>query len=81
MDRMNHLTAPQSPTPLENLGATCSIPTAAQLLGIGRATAYKAAADGSIPSIRIGRCVRVPSAALKRLLENGAAVANESEPK
>ena len=64
---MNPQTPPQTPTPLEELGATCSIPTAARLLGIGRASAYKAAAEGVIPSIRIGRTVRVPSAALRRL--------------
>jgi excisionase family DNA binding protein len=40
--------------------------TAARL-GISRPTAYEAVKTGSIPSIRIGRRVLVPIAALERL--------------
>ncbi|MCX7626429.1 MAG: helix-turn-helix domain-containing protein [Candidatus Sumerlaeaceae bacterium] len=36
----------------------------AHLLGISRAKAYALVASGELPSIRIGRSVRVPRAAL-----------------
>jgi len=35
-----------------------------QLLGIGRTKAYQMMARGELPVLRIGRCVRVPRAAL-----------------
>lgn len=43
-------------------------PDAAKALGIGRATAYEAAARNEIPVIRIGRRLVVPTAALRRML-------------
>jgi excisionase family DNA binding protein len=48
---------------------TCSVPEAGEMLGLGRCSAYQAAANGEIPTIRFGRLVRVPLAALKRMLE------------
>ncbi len=48
---------------------TMSIPEAANYLGIGRNSAYEAARAGQIPTIRIGRLLRVPTAALERMLE------------
>jgi excisionase family DNA binding protein len=47
---------------------TISVPEAARLLGVGRNAAYEAVARGQIPVIRIGRMLRVPKAALKRML-------------
>lgn len=47
---------------------TCSIGEAGALLGIGRASAYEAARTGQIPTIRLGRRLVVPRAALERLL-------------
>jgi excisionase family DNA binding protein len=41
---------------------------AALLLDIDRKVAYAAVRDGKIPSIRIGRLIRVPTAALRKLL-------------
>jgi excisionase family DNA binding protein len=41
---------------------------AARLLGISRNLAYEAARRGEIPTIRIGRRILVPIAALERLL-------------
>lgn len=79
MEKTTH--PPTPPDDLDELGFTCSVPMAARLLGIGRATAYKAAGDGSIPSIRIGRRVRVPRAALKHLLEHGNEFVDRSEAK
>jgi excisionase family DNA binding protein len=49
---------------------TYHIEEAAKLLGIGRNHAYEAAKRGDIPSIKIGRRVLVPRAALDRLLLN-----------
>lgn len=43
-------------------------PETAAILGIGKDSAYKAAASGEIPTIRIGHRIKVPTAALRRLL-------------
>ncbi len=42
----------------------------ARLLGIGRTKTFQLIASGELPSIRLGRCVRVPTAALFRRLSN-----------
>jgi excisionase family DNA binding protein len=47
---------------------TLTVDDAAVLLGLSRNGAYAAVREGSIPSIRIGRCIRIPSAALRSLL-------------
>jgi excisionase family DNA binding protein len=49
---------------LRSLPATVDLwPTAAQLLGVSRATAYRMAQDGSWPTklLRLGRLYRVPT--------------------
>lgn len=51
---------------------TYKIEEAAQLLGIGRNHCYEAARRGDIPSIRIGRRLLIPRAALDRMLESPA---------
>lgn len=43
-------------------------PEAGQLLGISKDAAYKAAAAGQLPVIRVGRRLLVPTAALLRML-------------
>jgi excisionase family DNA binding protein len=48
---------------------TVSVPQAGRLLGVGRSSAYLAAAAGEIPTIRIGGLLRVPLRALERRLE------------
>jgi len=48
--------------------ATISLEQAGELLGVSRRTAYRAAARGQIPSIRIGRRWFVPTARLLDLL-------------
>lgn len=45
----------------------------AKLLRVSRNAAYEAVARKEIPSVRIGRRILVPRAALERLLEGGAA--------
>jgi excisionase family DNA binding protein len=47
---------------------TVSVREAARILGIGRDTAYEAARTGQLPTIRFGKVIRVPIAALDKLL-------------
>jgi excisionase family DNA binding protein len=47
---------------------TVTVEEAAKKLGISRAFAYEAVNSGDIPTIRIGRRILVPKAALHRLL-------------
>ena len=51
---------------------TVSVERAGAIFGISRASAYGAVHDGSIPSIRLGRRLVVPSAAILRMLATGA---------
>lgn len=51
-----------------------TVPEAAKLLRIGRNLAYELVAQGEIPSIRFGRLIRVPRAALEeRIRAQGVA--------
>ncbi len=50
--------------------ATVSVPEAGRLLGVGRTTAWKMVKAGLLPAVRVGwHKVRVPKAALQRMLE------------
>jgi hypothetical protein len=52
---------------------TISVPEAGQrYFGLSRNAAYEAAARGDIPTIRIGRLLRVPVRALERMLERAS---------
>lgn len=48
---------------------TCTVPEAASLLGISPGLAYELARRGELPTIRFGRRIVVPRAALERLVE------------
>lgn len=48
--------------------ATLTIEQAGRLLGLSRSAAYRAAARGDIPVIRIGRRLLVPTAKLLAML-------------
>ena len=48
---------------------TLTVAEAARLLGIGRNTAYEAIRRRQIPSVRVGKRILVPLAALERMLE------------
>jgi excisionase family DNA binding protein len=48
---------------------TLSVREAGRVLGLGRDAAYRAANNGEIPVLRIGRRLLVPRAALDRLLD------------
>lgn len=50
-----------------------TVERAATLLGISRALAYELLRQGSIPSVRLGRRIVVPRAALLAMLDVGAA--------
>ena len=54
----------------------------ARLLRIGRGTVYEQIRCGNIPSIRIGRRILIPRAALERLLGNATTqnVAHGDQP-
>lgn len=47
---------------------TCSIDQAAAVLGIGRSTAFAAAHDGSLPTLRLSNRLLVPTAKLLAML-------------
>ena len=51
---------------------TLTVEQAARELGISRSLAYEAVRVGEIPSIKIGRRVLVPRAALVALLDHAA---------
>lgn len=46
-----------------------TVPEAAAMLRIGRTRAYRLAKAGALPCIRIGASVRVPLAAVQRMVE------------
>ena len=55
---------------------TISVPMAgARYLGLSRGASYQAAADGLIPTIRVGRLLKVPIVAMERLLESAGVAA------
>lgn len=51
-----------------------TVPEAGLILGISRTTAFEAARRGEIPTIRVGRSLKVPTAKLRAILgmENAA---------
>jgi excisionase family DNA binding protein len=57
-------------TTLADLGGvdTVDVPIAAEVVGISRDAAYDAARRGEIPTLRFGRRLVVPVAALRRML-------------
>lgn len=60
-------------TPAEVLKAiqeelTVPVPTAARAFGTARNATYDAVKRGEIPSIRVGRSLRVPTSALRQML-------------
>ncbi len=47
---------------------TLTVEIAGRYLGISRPTAYEGVRTGDIPSVRVGKRLLVPTAALRRLL-------------
>lgn len=54
------------PDPTEQ--PTMTVEQTGEALGISRSTAYDGVASGEIPSIRVGRRLLVPTAAVRRML-------------
>ena len=52
---------------------TYTVEEAGRLLGLSRNSTYEAARTGELPTIRLGRRLLVPRAALERLLESAGA--------
>lgn len=48
---------------------SCTVEQAGAVLGIGRASAYAAAARGEIPTVKVGKRLIVPAQALLRMLD------------
>jgi excisionase family DNA binding protein len=53
--------------------ALVSIRDACTLLGVSRTTVYGLIEDGRLPTVHIGRAVRIPREAIDRLVAKGAA--------
>jgi excisionase family DNA binding protein len=60
--------APRRTDKAESQKRTFKVEDAAEILGISRGAAYARANDGSIPTIRMGKRLLVPKAALEKLL-------------
>lgn len=50
------------------MNLTMSVPEAGKLLGIGRNAAYAAAERGQIPTIKLGKLLRVPRIAIEKMI-------------
>jgi len=57
---------------MEHQRKCLSVAEAGEALGISRWSAYQAAKSGQLPTIRIGRRLLVPVAALDRMLNQAA---------
>ena len=63
---------PKNPSPPQET-LTCTVAEVARRLGLGINQTYEAVRRGDIPSIRLGRRLLIPLAALNRMLEGKAA--------
>jgi excisionase family DNA binding protein len=66
------MTLARFPTNLDELPDVLTAPEVARILRLGRNTVYEYLRTGAIPSIRIGRRLLIPKAAVQRLLESAA---------
>lgn len=64
---------PKAITEINMNRQTLTVTEAAKRLGVGRASAYEAARTGQIPTVRIGKRILVPVAALERMLAEASA--------
>ncbi len=61
--------------PFAGLPLLISVPSAARLIGISRAAAYRFASSGELPTRRLGRRIYVVSARLREFIETEREVA------
>ena len=52
------------------------VPEAAEWLSVGRSTVYELVQRGELPTVHIGRSVRIPAAAVRAWVEQQAAEAD-----
>ena len=64
---------------VEELPLLLTVDEAAEVLRIGCNGGYAAVANGSLPSVRIGRTIRVPRDALALLIGAGAGTTREQQ--
>jgi len=57
-----------------------TVPEAGAQLGLGRNASYEAAKRGDIPTIRLGKLLRVPKVAFDRLIAGPTTVSAASQP-
>lgn len=55
-----------------------SVPDAARLLGVGKTFCWEMVYGGQLPSVRLGRRVLVPRAAIERLAQGAASAGSET---
>lgn len=67
---------------LDQLPALIDVPTAAAVLGIGRTLAYDLVRTDRWPTpvLHVGKLIRIPTAALRRLLDPDTAAAADRTP-
>jgi hypothetical protein len=58
-----------STQPIDDLPALISVPRAAELLGLTRASAYRYAASGELPVKRLGHRVYIITAKIRPLID------------
>jgi excisionase family DNA binding protein len=56
------------------------LPEAAVVLGLGRSTVYELVQRGELPSVHVGRAVRIPAMALRRWVEQRSTGADSDAP-
>lgn len=61
------------PLPKSDACLVYAVPEAGEMLGLTRNASYEAAKRGDIPTIRIGKLIRVPKKALHEMLERAGA--------
>jgi excisionase family DNA binding protein len=67
-DAEKQTVVPEAPKQADSVRRTVSVDEAGQILGISRGAAYALAKKGALPTIRLGKRVLVPKAALERML-------------
>ena len=60
---------------------TYTVDEASKMLGLSRNSGYEGVARGDIPSIRVGKRLLIPKAALDRLLQTAIPILVSSEEK
>jgi excisionase family DNA binding protein len=57
-----------------------TVEQAARLLGLGRSTTYGLVAAGELPSVRVGRALRIPRRRLRKWIDGKALETKVTDP-